>query len=407
MALAINNNAMALTARHKLANSSLDMAKTLERLSSGLRINRAADDSAGLAVSEKLRSQVKGTGQAMRNAQDGISMIQTAEGGLEEVHSMMQRMRELAVQSANDSYSNDDRKAINNEMQALKSEVNAISSRTKFNGKELLSGNLSTKIDATTGINEGFTVNATSNTSVTKIDVGGAKAGTTFTFTDTANGLTLSDGTISQEILDADLAVGADGSKVLDFTKLGIKVTVASVAGETAANVSAGMVAGATDTIVTSAASASANFQIGAGSGGVSTGDAIAVNFSRVDLTAAAGGDLATLSTELGQFDSAVTGNSFVTSDAEQLISALDNAITTVNDRRGTLGSVQNRLEHTIKSLSVSMENLAASESRIRDTDVAEETSNMVRAQILTQAGTSVLSQANQVPQGALALLRG
>jgi flagellin len=200
--------------------------------------------------------------------------------------------------------------------------------------------------------------------------------------------------------------VAADGSKVLDFNKLGVKVTISSVAGLAGATVASGMVAGATDTIVTDAASASANFQIGAGSGGVAAGDAIQVSFSRVDLSSTAGGNLATLDTELGQFDTAVTGGSFVTTDAEQLISAIDNAITTVNDRRGYLGAVQNRLEHTVKSLSVGMENLSASESRIRDTDVAAETSNMVRAQILTQAGTSVLAQANQVPQGALALLR-
>jgi flagellin len=404
MSLSINTNVMALNARHKLAQSNMQMSKTLEKLSSGLRINRAADDAAGLAVSEKLRSQIKGTGQAMRNAQDGISMIQTAEGALEEVHGMMQRMRELAVQASNDTYSNDDRKAINSELQALKTEVNAISARTKFNGKELLTGNLSTKLDAATTAGEGFAVVAGTNTSVSKVDVTGAKAGATFTFSDSANGLTLSDGTISQEIVDADLAVAADGSKVYDFNKLGVKITVASVAGESAANISAGL---DTQTIVTSAASGSANFQIGAGSGGVSAGDAITVSFSRVDISAAAGGNLATLDTELTQFNTAVTGGTYATSDAEQLVSALDNAITTVNERRGSLGAVQNRLDHTIRSLSVGLENLSASESRVRDTDVATETANMVRAQILSQAGSSILAQANQVPQGALALLRG
>jgi flagellin len=403
MGMVINNNAMALNTRHKLATTSLQMSKTLEKLSSGMRINRAADDAAGLAVSEKLRSQIKGTSQAMRNAQDGISMIQTAEGALEEVHDMMQRMRELAVQSANDTYSNDDRKAINNELQALKTEVNAISSRTKFNGKELLTGSMSTKLDATSPIGAGFVAVAGTNTSVSNVDVSAAKAGTTYTLADTATGLTLSDGTTTQEIVDADLAVASDGSKVLDFNKLGVKITVSSVAGETGANVAAGLVSGATDTIVTAAGSASANFQIGAGAGGTATGDAISVSFSKVDISSSG---LSTLNTELGQFDTAVTGGSFTTTDAEQLITALDGAITSVNDRRGSLGAAQNRLEHTVKSLAVSVENLTASESRIRDTDVAEESSNMVRAQILTQAGTSVLSQANNVPQGALGLLR-
>ncbi len=400
MGLTINTNIMALNAQHRLAMTSLEQAKTLEKLSSGLRINRAADDAAGLAVSEKLRSQIRGTNQAMRNAQDGISMIQTAEGALEEVHSMLQRMRELAVQAANDTYSNDDRKAIDNELQALKTEINAISTRTKFNGKSLLTGALSTQLDATSQVRSGFVVNGTSNTSVTAVDVSGAKAATTFTFTDTGSGLRLSDGTVSQDIAYSQLAVAANGSVVLDYNQLGVKITLSSVAGETGANVAAGLT---TKTVVTATGSSSANFQIGAGAGGVATGDAIQVAFAKVD-TSATG---LNLDSALSQFSTAVNGGTFTASDAEQLINALDSAITTVNDRRGTLGAAQNRLEHTVNSLSVAVENLSASESRIRDTDVAQETSNMVRAQILTQAGTAVLAQANQVPQSALALLRG
>ncbi len=400
MGLTINTNIMALNAQHRLAMTSLEQAKTLEKLSSGLRINRAADDAAGLAVSEKLRSQIRGTNQAMRNAQDGISMIQTAEGALEEVHSMLQRMRELAVQAANDTYSNDDRKAIDNELQALKTEINAISTRTKFNGKSLLTGALSTQLDSTSQVQRGFVVNGTSNTSVTAVDVSGAKAGKTFTFTDTGTGLQLSDGTVSQEIAYSQLAVAANGSVVLDYNQLGVKITISSVAGETGANVAAGLT---TKTVVTATGSSSANFQIGAGAGGVATGDAIQVAFAKVDTTASG----LNLDSALSQFSTAVNGGTFTAADAEQLINAIDSAITTVNDRRGTLGAAQNRLEHTVNSLSVAVENLSASESRIRDTDVAQETSNMVRAQILTQAGTAVLAQANQVPQSALALLRG
>jgi flagellin len=404
MGLSINTNPMALNARYKLATTNVEMSKTLEKLSSGLRINRAADDAAGLAVSEKLRSQIKGTNQAMRNAQDGISMIQTAEGAMEEVHSMLQRMRELSVQAANDTYSNDDRKAINNELQALKTEVNAISSRTKFNGKSLLTGALSTSLDATSGVGAGLSVHAGSNTSVSAVDVAGARAGTTYTLTNTATGLQMADGSgVTQEIADADLTVGADSSKVLDFSKFGVKITIASVAGTATADQIAGGIAGGTS-VVTAAGSGGANFHIGAGSGGVAAGDAMTVSFSRVDISASG---LSTLDTELTQFNASVTGGTFATADAEQLISALDDAITTVNDKRGALGASQNRLEHTVKSLGVSIENLSASESRIRDTDVAQETSNMVRSQILSQAGTAILAQANQVPQGALQLLRG
>jgi flagellin len=404
MGLTINTNIMALNAQHRLAMTSLEQAKTLEKLSSGLRINRAADDAAGLAVSEKLRSQIRGTNQAMRNAQDGISMIQTAEGALEEVHAMLQRMRELAVQAANDTYSNDDRKAINNELQALKTEINAISQRTKFNGKNLLTGDLSTKLDATSAVKVGFVL-ATANASVTAVDVSGAKAGTTYNFVDTGAALRLeytdASGTHAQEIDYADVGLAAAGSKVLDFNRLGIKVTISATAAATGSDIAADLDGQA---ITTAAGSASANFQIGAGAGGVATGDAILVSFDRVEISASG---LSTLNTELSDFNTAVTGGTFVAADAEQLINAIDSAITFVNERRGALGAAQNRLEHTVKSLAVAVENLSASESRIRDTDVAQETSNMVRAQILSQAGTAVLAQANQVPQSALALLRG
>lgn len=185
MALSINTNPMALNTRHKLAQTNIEMSKSPEKLSSRLHINRAADDVAGLAISEKLRAQIKGTGQAMRNAQDGISMIQTAEGALEEVHSMLQLMRELSVQSANDTYSTEDRKAINNELQALRTEVNAISARTKFNGTDLLTGSLETALDVTAEVKNGVsfqagTTAATGSTvAYSNVDASGGKAGIT------------------------------------------------------------------------------------------------------------------------------------------------------------------------------------------------------------------------------------
>jgi flagellin len=414
--MSINTNPMAMQTRHKLATSNLEMSKTLEKLSSGLRINRAADDAAGLAVSEKLRSQIRGTGQAMRNAQDGISMIQTAEGALEEVHDMLQRMRELSVQSANDTYSVDDRKAINNELQALKTEINAVSTRTKFNGKALLTGAMSTGLASGTEVKTGvsFAAGDATNGSVVsfnKVDVSGAKAGTNYTVSVNGSNLSITDGTNTQEIaISANLtgaATGATASQDFDFNNLGIKLTVAvtatgSAGAADATDLGTAITANA-DVIATDAASASANFQIGAGSGGVAAGDAIRVNFDKVDISSSG---MSALDTALTNFNTKVNANTFVTADAEGLTSALDSAIGSVNDRRGALGATQNRLEHTVKSLAVGMENLSASESRIRDTDVATETSNMVRAQILTQAGTSILAQANQVPQGALGLLR-
>ena len=433
MAMTINTNVMALNTRHKLANTSIEQAKVLEKLSSGLRINRASDDAAGLAVSEKLRSQIKGTGQAMRNAQDGISMIQTAEGSLEEVHSMMQRMRELAVQASNDTYSADDRKAINSELKALQTEVNAISDRTKFNGKSLLTGALSTSLDSTSEVKNGVSMQAgavaatASIVSYQNVDTSGAKSGTTYTLSVSGSNLrmtaTIGGTTSTQDIaLSASVTTiatnGASATQSFDFNQFGVKLDLAVTRnGATGAAIASelGTAIATKNDIITATGSGSSNFAIGAGSGGVSAGDAISVAFDQVKLKATSTGagtmstntDLRALSDKLEQFDTNVTAGTFTTTHAEQLTSALDNAITYINDRRGALCAVQNRLEHTIKSLSVSLENLSASESRIRDTDVAMETSNMVRAQILTQAGTSVLAQANQVPQGALSLLRG
>jgi flagellin len=370
----------------------------------------------------------------MRNAQDGISMLQTAEGALEEVHSMMQRMRELAVQSANDTYSADDRKAINNELKALQTEINAISDRTKFNGKGLLSGALATKLDATSEIKGGVSAQAglvaatASLVSFANVDTSKAVAGTTFTLSENAGNLrmtaTIGGASVTQDIaigaaLTAPGAVGATGTQTFDFTQFGIKLDLAvtrngATGAATSAEIGAALTAGP-NTVITATGSSAANFQIGAGSGGVAGGDAISVSFSQIKLKAASTGaatqstdvDLRNLADKLETFDAQVTGGTFATAHAEQLISALDSAITVVNDKRGSLGAVQNRLEHSIKALAVNLENLASSESRIRDTDVAEETSNMVRAQILSQAGTSVLAQANQVPQGALSLLKG
>ncbi|MBX5491512.1 MAG: flagellin [Chloroflexi bacterium] len=289
----INHNLFALDAQRNLTLTQMSLSKSVERLSSGLRINRAADDAAGLSISEKLRAQVNGLAQASRNAQDAISMIQTAEGGLNEVHAMLQRMRELAVQASNDTLSDADRANIKSELQQLLAEVNHIGDSTEFNGKKLLDGSLTT-----TGTGP-------------------------------------------------------------------------------------------------------ANFQIGA-----TASDAITVEFKNVKIdTTANGADTAmdALNTALSNFN-ATSGQTVA--NAQALITAVDGAITFVNSVRSTLGAYQNRLEHTIANLGVSHENLSASESRIRDADIAEEMANFTRNQILQQAGTAILAQANQVPQGVLTLLR-
>ncbi len=265
----INNNIMAFNANRNLSSSSSALGKSLEKLSSGFRINRAGDDAAGLVISQKLRGEIGGLKQASRNAQDGISFVQTAEGALSEVHNMLGRMRDLAVQAANDTNDTSARAAIHAEMTALNSEITRIGTDTTFAGSAVF----------------GATVN---------------------------------------------LQVGSEGSS-------GGQITIASTTAPAAVTIGAGIA------------------------------DAAA---------------------------------------ARTIIENVDTAIATISTARGTLGATQNRLESTINNLQVTTENLAASESRIRDTDMASEMVMFTKNQILQQAGTAMLGQANQVPQTVLSLLR-
>lgn len=389
----INTNIQAIDAQRNLMMSGSGLTKAIEKLSSGLRINRAADDAAGLSISEKLRSQIRGLAQAQRNAQDGISMLQTAEGALTEVHDMIQRMRELSIQAANDTLSGQDASGINVEIQQLRTEIDAIRDRTRFNGKQLLTGNLVTSLGGVTAsdliLND--VVDAASDTIVSAIDVSSARAGATFTLTSTAANtitLTRSGDNVAQTINVA--AIAANGTQTLDFTMLGVKLTLASAGGVTAANVITGLTAAANDTIVTTG-TGSANLQIGP-----NATDTLTIAF--VDMSVAGLG----LTTALDNFN--VTQS---VANAQAIITAADTAINSVSVMRGGLGARQNRLEHTIASLGVTHENLSASESRIRDADVAAEMVNFTKLQILQQAGTSILAQANQLPQNVLTLLRG
>jgi flagellin len=273
MGLRVNQNTAANNAYRNLSITDGQMAKSLEKLSSGFRINRAADDAAGLAISEGLRAQVGGLKVAVRNAQDGVSVVQTAEGALTETHSILQRMRDLSVQAANDgSLDTNAKAAANSEYQQLALELDDISSKTSFNGVKLLDGSFS------------------------KVFQVGANAGDTLT---------------------VDLSTALDSATLLGAV-----------------------------------------------------------------------GDLTTA-------DNATTA-----------IGAVDAAIQTVSTSRASLGAQQNRLEHKINNLNVAVENLSASESRIRDTDMALEMVSFTRAQILSQAGTAMLAQANQAPQNVLQLLK-
>ena len=400
MGSVINTNINSVIAQRNLNVSAAALAKSTEKLSSGLRINRAGDDAAGLAISQKLEAQVRGLQQASRNAQDAISMIQTAEGAMSEIHSMLQRMRELSVQASNGTLSSSDRSSINTEIQALATEINDLTGRIKFNGQTLLNGSLATSVDATSELKNStaLAVVAGDLFTVSTVDVVGAAAGTTYTLSagtgaaDVTLTATVNGSTVAQTLTAADMT-GANASQLLNFDKLGVKITVATVAANannTGANLQDSLIAAANDTVITSAGSASAQFHIGS-----DQNQTMSVAFDDVDTTALA------VATAISNFNSSQT-----VAYAEAMISAVDTAVDTLSTKRSGLGASQNRLEHTIANLGVSADNLLASESRVRDVDMASEMVNFTKSQILQQAGMAILAQANAEPQSVLSLLR-
>ena len=374
----INHNMNALNAHRNMGMNTVNSGKSMEKLSSGLRINRAGDDAAGLAISEKMRGQIRGLDQASRNAQDGISLIQTAEGALTETHSMAQRIRELAVQANNGTNNDDDLAEIQKEITQLNSEITRVAEKTEFNTKTLLTGNLGVK-----ATNADFTAAGIS------VDAGGVKKGSSLTFVlDGTKSISVSDGTTTQKI-DIDPTAIKAGS-TLNFDKVGLKLSF-----NADVNLSTG-VGGASiaDKTLTTTGDRIA-FQIGANGG--TTLD-ISVNDMRAAaLGKGATGDVASLD------DVNVTsaGKGF-----DNNIKVIDQAIKEVSAQRSQLGAWQNRLEHTINNLNTSSENLTSAESRVRDVDMAKEMMAFSKNNILSQAAQAMLAQANQQPQGVLQLLR-
>ncbi|NDI36515.1 flagellin [Chengkuizengella sediminis] len=368
----INHNITALNTYNQLSSANTSTGKSMEKLSSGLRINRAGDDAAGLAISEKMRGQIRGLDQASRNAQDGISLIQTAEGSLDETQSIVQRMRELSVQASNDTYTDADRAELQKEVDELISEVDRIASDTEFNTKNLLDGS---QAGATVvgGSAASMTADYNSTNATLEID------GNTITLTN-VNGLdgsgTAIDPTAFLAALNTDLSgsgytAAIDGSDVLTISSDdGSSFTIDSTA-----NLGLAAVDSTGDAL---------SFQIGANQGQN-------ISFTISDMSASALGiDSIDISTKDG---------------ADAAISVLDSAIQSVSTERAKLGANQNRLEHTINNLSTASENLTAAESRIRDVDMAKEMMSFTKDNILSQAATAMLAQANQLPQGVLQLL--
>lgn len=392
MGFAINTNTAAANAYRNLSMTQNDMSKSLEKLSSGLRINRAADDASGLALAEGLRSQVNGLNVAARNAQDGIGVVQTAEGALTEVHSILQRMRDLSVQAGNDSNNADSRAAIKTEVDGLVKELGRIADTTNFNGNKLLDGtnqSLTFQIGAEGDANSQIQVN------LTDADV---KA-------------------ISTALASGTLATTGTSFAIADLTALGTEATFTSSKDGVTTTVKTGTLGDGSFASVEEYADAlradadfSANFTVAVekDANGAGIGIVVSAKDGGV-LKAADNADDATLRAGLA-FDeegAATPGGLKFGSAAEAQASVelLDKQIKTVSSARSELGAVQNRFEHTIKHVNVSIENLSAAESRIRDTDMAKEMAKFTRSQILSQAGTAMLAQANQVNQGVLQLL--
>lgn len=364
----INNNIAALNTLRQYATNTTATNKAMEKLSSGLRINRAGDDAAGLAISEKMRAQIRGIDAATDNSQNAISLVQTAEGALTETHSILQRMNELAVQSASDTNETIDRNALDAEFQELIKEIDDIAKQTKFNNKKLLDGSVSSKVDTLTGAGHSTLFSVTG---VSDIQAGGS-AGTTYTFTDDTGDtgkLTINNGTYDV-VVDAPLA--GEGAITVSEWGISIKLGPGYVAGTLNGNVV------------------------------MESSDGLVIQ------TGATGGETMTISIgSMKAADLGITGESIENQDsAADALNAVTTAINQVSTQRANLGAYQNRLEHKINNLSTSAENLQSAESRIRDVDMAEEMVEFTKNNILLQAAQSMLAQANAQPQGVLQLLQ-
>jgi flagellin len=379
MGLRINQNIAAQNAYRNLSVTDGQMSKSLERLSSGFRINRASDDAAGLAISEGLRSQIGGLKVAVRNAQDGVSVVQTAEGALNEVHSILQRMRDLSVQAASDSNTGAGRTHIATEVSSLKDELTRISASTNYNGIKLLDGSA-----GTAGVLK-IQVGANNTSAENSIDVNLTPANVA-----SIAGTLVSGGGNKFEV---DTPNAVTGNWTFSTTGTVATSTVAM---------------GAVNSLDTVQEVAN---KLNADSGFASNFKASVNDDNELVVRATNGGTLAVTAPgtggALGVAVAAGVGLDFSTAATSQdAILKINTAIGNVSSARAGLGAIQNRLDHTVNNVNVTIENLAASESRIRDTDMAQEMMSFTRAQILSQAGTAMLAQANQAPQGVLQLLR-
>lgn len=404
----INTNVASLNSQRQLAGSTGLLATATQRLSSGLRINSAKDDAAGLSISERMTAQVKGLDQARRNANDGISLAQTAEGALSEIGNNLQRMRELAVQASNSTNKLGDRATIQAELNQLKDEIQRMTDQTSFNGNKLLDGTYSGKtfqVGADAG--QMITIKEVGNTNLTQLG-GTTKMGTyggayTSVGSMAQTAASLSSGSIAIKYRAIDESTGLPDTNSTTQT---ITIGAAASANERQAQVVAGINKHSEKTgVVAYMDAGSIKLSSTDANGAVATATQI-LSFGG-SLTAASSGLAAasfTATNKTGIADLTVTGST--SANATKAIRMLDNAIKQLNQFRSDLGGVQNRFSSAITSLQTSSENISASRSRIKDADFANESASLARANVLQQAGTAMLAQANQQPQQALQLLR-
>ncbi len=360
--MVVQHNLTAMNANRQLGVTTSAQSKSTEKLSSGYRINRAADDAAGLKISEKMRSQIRGLDKASTNAQDGVSLLQTAEGALNEAHSILQRMNELAVQGANDTNQTVDRDAINQELGALTSELDRIASTTQFNKQNLLDGTFGGKQ---------LHVGANTNQSIT-ITIGAMNA--------KAIGLS------TTKLSKGSTYVTDENGKKYDLSTT-LRASVAKLASQAAAITM--KMSGTTQIFAADGTNWVTNSGVARASAGCIAGKNAIVGYHAGEASRT--------------FEGARVDNNRM---ANATISKVQQAINKVSSQRSALGALQNRLEHTIANLDTASENTSASESRIRDTDMAKEMVNYSKNNILAQAGQSMLAQANQSNQGVLSLLQ-
>ena len=388
----INHNLNAMNAHRQMMGNTNTAGKSMEKLSSGLRINKAGDDAAGLAISEKMRGQIRGLDQAARNGQDAISMVQTAEGALNETHSILQRMRELSVQSSNDTNVVVDRTEIQKEMNQLADEVDRIANTTEFNTQKLLDGSkvgLKAKVDGKVTLQSNTTATVTATMTATGLDAI-AKSGT-ITITRTSTGAAAAS-------LNTDFTIGDPNAMGISLAATGGALNGASALGSNDISLTglAGMKVGESITLTIGKmeaaktdASKAISFQIGSNSG---QNMLVGIDSMKAD--------------DLGIRNGADAVDVSSATKATAAINSVNTAIEKVSAQRSQLGAFQNRLEHTINNLNTSSENLQASESRIRDVDMAKEMMSFSKNNILSQAAQAMLAQANQQPQQVLQLLR-